>query len=146
MVGTNIGAGYGARAERVAWVGAGMAAALTGSIGAFGALFPHVWLGLFSAEPEVLAVGAAYLSIVGPTYGFFGLGLALYFASQGAGQLLWPLLASFIRLVIAAGGGWIAIHWLAGDLPALFTAMALALVAFGTAVAIATKAGAWRRC
>jgi Na+-driven multidrug efflux pump len=145
MVGTNIGAGYKRRAERVAWVGAGLAAALTGGIGMFGALFPHIWLRLFSAEPEVLAAGAMYLRIVGPTYGFFGLGLALYFASQGAGQLLWPLLAGCVRLAIAAGGGWIAMHWLGGGLSALFTAIASALVAFGATIAIAIKAGAWRR-
>jgi putative MATE family efflux protein len=141
MVGTNIGAGNRARAERVAWVGAGLAAGLTGCIGLFGALFPHLWLGLFSTEPEVLAVGATYLGVVGPTYGFFGLGLALYFASQGEGRLLWPLLAGVARLVVAAGGGWIAMHWLGGRLSALFTAIALAFLVFGVAVAIATKAG-----
>jgi putative MATE family efflux protein len=145
MVGTNIGAGHRGRAERIAWVGAGLATVLTGGIGMCGALFPRLWLGLFSAEPEVLAVGATYLGIVGPSYGFFGLGLALYFASQGAGQLLWPLLAGGARLVIAAGGGWIALHWLGGGLPSLFTAIALALAAFGTTVAIAIKAGAWRK-
>jgi putative MATE family efflux protein len=144
MVGTNIGAGYGARAERVAWVGAGLAAAVTGSIGLFGALFPRTWIGLFSAESELLTAGTTYLSIVGPTYGFFGLGLALYFASQGAGQILWPLLAGGIRLCIAAGGGWIALHWFGGGLVALFTAIALGLMAYGTTVAVAIKAGAWR--
>ena len=54
----------------------------------------------------MLETGAAYLRVVGPAYGFFGLGLSLYFASQGAGRLLWPLLAGLLRLVIAVGGGW----------------------------------------
>lgn len=54
MVGTNVGAGQRARAERVAWVGAAMAAARTGSIGVGAALSPGVWLGLFTSEPEVL--------------------------------------------------------------------------------------------
>src|SRR5262249_26403903 len=85
MVGTNVGAGQFARAERVAWVGAGLAALVTGSIGLLGALFPQVWLGLFSADRAVLDIGSTYLRIVGPAYGFFGIGLALYFASQGAG-------------------------------------------------------------
>ena len=75
------------------------------------ALVTRAWVGAFSAEPEVLAVGAAYLRTVGPAYGFFGLGLALYFAAQGGGRLFWPLLASFVRLAIAAGGGWVAITW-----------------------------------
>jgi putative MATE family efflux protein len=144
MVGTNVGAGRQARAERIAWVGAGMAATVTGAIGVCAALFPGAWLGLFSAEPEVLAAGAAYLRTVGPAYGFFGLGLALYFASQGAGRLLWPLVAGFSRLVTAAAGGWVAIHWLGGGLGALFVAMALAFVVFGVTLTLAVKRGAWR--
>jgi putative MATE family efflux protein len=144
MVGTNIGAGRQARARRVAWVGAGLAAAVTGSIGLFGACFPQLWLGLFSTHPDVLAVGTTYLRIVGPTYGCFGLGLALYFASQGAGRLLWPLLASGARLVIAAGGGWLAMRWYEGGIPTLFTAIAVALIVYAMIVARAMQADAWR--
>ena len=145
MVGTNVGAGQLARAERVAWVGAGLAAGLTGSIGLFAAVFPGAWLGLFSTDPDVLAAGARYLTIVGPVYGFFGLGLALYFASQGAGRLAWPLIAGFTRLLIAALGGWLAVHQLGAGLSGLFIAMAVALVVFGVTVATAIRAGAWRR-
>jgi putative MATE family efflux protein len=144
MVGTNMGAGRRARAERIAWVGAGLAAGVTGSIGILAALFPRAWLGLFSTDPEVLAAGVRYLRIVGPAYGFFGLGLALYFASQGAGRLLWPLLAGFARLVVAAVGGWAAIHWLGGGLGGLFAAMAVALVVLGLANALAVRLGSWR--
>ena len=144
MVGTNVGAGRLERAERVAWTGAGLAAAVTGSIGILGALFPRAWIGLFTTDPAVLDVGTTYLRVVGPAYGFFGLGLALYFASQGAGRLAWPLAAGAIRLSIAAIGGWIAIRWLGGGLPGLFGAMALALLVFGSTTAAAVRAGAWR--
>ncbi len=144
MVGTNVGAGHLARAQRVAWVGAGLAAAVTGGVGLFGALFPRAWLGLFSADPAVLATGTVYLRIVGPMYGFFGLGLALYFASQGAGRLGWPLLAGFARLALAGGGGWLAIHWLGSGLTGLFVAVSLALFVFGSANALAIHLGAWR--
>jgi len=143
MVGTNIGAGHLARARRVAWVGAGLAAAVTGSIGLCGAVFPHLWLGLFSTHPEVLRVGTTYLQLVGPAYGCFGLGLALYFASQGAGRLLWPLVAGVVRLVVAAGGGWIASRWFDGGLSAVFTAMAVAFVVYAAIVAGAIRAGTW---
>src|SRR4029434_246042 len=87
MVGTNVGAGRIARAERVAWVGAGLAGGVTGAIGLAFALFPRAWMGLFTAEPAVIAVGTTYLRIVGPAYGIFGVGLALYFTSQGARRL-----------------------------------------------------------
>ena len=85
MVGTNIGAGQHARARRIMWSGAAVATVLTGTIGVAAALAPDVWLGLFSQDPDVLAAGRAYLRTVGPAYGFFGLGLSLYFASQGRG-------------------------------------------------------------
>src|SRR5215510_8517843 len=145
MVGTNIGAGHLARARRVAWVGAGLAAAVTGSIGLCGAVFPHLWLRLFSTHPEVLRVGTTYLQLVGPAYGCFGLGLALYFASQGAGRLLWPLVAGVVRLVIAAGGGWVASRWFGGGLSAVFTAIAVAFVLYAAIVAAAIRAGAWHQ-
>lgn len=144
MVGTNIGAGHLARAERVAWVGAGLAALATGTVGLLGALFPRVWLGLFSADPEVLAAGTLYLRTVGPLYAFFGVGLAMYFASQGAGRLGWPLFAGFTRLAIAAGGGYVATRWLGGGLVQVFAVMAVALVVFGSVNALAVRLGAWR--
>jgi putative MATE family efflux protein len=143
MVGTNFGAGQRARARQIAWTGALMAAGATEAIGLAAAVFPRVWLGLFSDEPQVLAAGAAYLRVVGPAYGFFGLGLALYFASQGAGRLLWPLLAGGLRLVCAAAGGWLILHRVPGELTALFAMMALALVLFGSTVAGAIRLGAW---
>ena len=141
MVGTNVGAGRLARAERIAWVGAGIAAGVTTAIGVTGALAPWLWLGMFSTDPSVLITGAMYLWIVGPFYGFFGLGLALYFASQGAGRLAWPLIAGLARLLVAAVGGWLAVHYLDAGLSGLFVAMALALVLFGVTVAGAVRAG-----
>ena len=144
MVGTSMGAGDRARALRVAWVGTALAAAVTGAIGAVAALCPWVWLGLFTADPEVLAAGSRYLQIVGPCYGFFGAGLSLYFASQGAGRLLWPLLAGFTRLAVAAAGGWLVTTWLGAGLSGLFAAMALALVIFGGINVAAVSLGRWR--
>jgi putative MATE family efflux protein len=144
MVGTNVGAGQIARAERIAWTGAGLAAGVTASIGVLAAAFPGAWLGLFTTDPQVHAAGATYLLIVGPTYGFFGLGLALYFASQGAGRLAWPLMAGFARLAIAAAGGWLGGYGLGWGLPGIFTAMAMALIVFGTTTAAAVRLGAWR--
>src|SRR6266568_1600270 len=110
LVGTNVGAGQQARALRVALTGGVIAFALAEAIGVAAALWPAAWLGLFSDHPGMMATGALYLRIVGPAYGFFGLGLALYFASQGAGRLLWPLLAGLVRLMIAVGGGWVALR------------------------------------
>jgi len=142
MVGTNIGAGRRDRALRVAWIGAAIAAALCEVIGVAAALAPRAWLSLFDTDAAMIDAGSHYLHAVGPVYGLFGLGMALYFASQGAGRLLWPLLANFARLVIAAGGGWLALRS-TGNLTEVFMALAVALAAFGLINAAAVAGGAW---
>ena len=82
-----------------------MAFVLCETVGLTAAIWPQAWLGLFGHDPRMLATGVVYLHFAGPSYGFFGLGLALYFASQGAGRLAWPLFAGFLRMAIAVGGG-----------------------------------------
>jgi putative MATE family efflux protein len=144
LVGTNIGAGQRERALRIALTGGALAFGLTEAVGLAAALFPGAWLGLFTSDPAALETGAAYLRIVGPAYGFFGLGLCLYFASQGAGRLFWPLAGGMLRLLVAVGGGWLALH-LTGSLLALFGALALGLVAYGVTVATAIARGVWFR-
>ena len=111
-------------------------------IGLCAAAFPRAWLSLFDTDPAMLDAGSRYLHTVGPLYGFFGLGMALYFASQGAGRLLWPLLANGARLVIAACGGWLALRW-TGDLSVVFAALGAALIAFGLLNAAAVAGGTW---
>ena len=142
LVGTNIGAEQRTRALRIALIGSALAFAMTETIGLLAAFWPHVWLGLFTDEPRVLETGSSYLEIVGPAYGFFGVGLALYFASQGAGRLLWPLLSGFMRIVVALGGGGLALY-ATGGLHWLFAALAAGLVVYGVVLAAAVRAGVW---
>lgn len=66
MVGLSIGAEQPARARRTAWTGAALAFGITELIGLAVTIFPHVWLGLFSDEPRVLALGTLYLRSVAP--------------------------------------------------------------------------------
>lgn len=144
MVGTNVGAGQRERAERIAWTGAAIAGAVTGAIGLTAALVPSAWTGLFTDDPAVAGVAATYLRVVGPAYALFGIGLALYFASQGAGRLGWPVVASVVRLVLAIGGGWALLALAGAGLTSVFVAMAAALAAYGGLTAWAVRAGAWR--
>jgi putative MATE family efflux protein len=143
MVGTAVGAGQRARALRVTWTGAAIAALLTEAIGLAAALAPQAWLGLFSSDALMNATGAQYLRIVGPLYGFFGLGLALYFASQGAGKLNWPLRAAALRVTVAVGGGWLALELMPSNVAGVFAALGMAIMIFGTMNAVAIAAGAW---
>jgi len=144
MVGTNIGAGQRDRALRVALIGASMAFILTGAIGLAASIWPLQWLLLFGDDPAMLASGTLYLRVVGPTYGFFGFGLSLYFASQGAGRLGLPLLIGAIRAVLAVGGAWLGLL-VTGSLTAVFVAVAVSLVAYGAIMTALVARGAWFR-
>ena len=142
MVGTAIGAGNRARALRVAWTGALIAGGLTEAIGLAAALHPEAWLTLFGNDAEMIATGSHYLRFVGPFYGAFGAGLALYFASQGAGRVGWPLVGGVLRVVLAVGGGWLAMR--AGyGLDGVFLALGLALLVFPAVTGGAILLGSW---
>ncbi len=139
MVGINIGAGRATRAKRVAWLGAGLAAATCLAIGVTVALFPTAWVGLFSSDAEVLEAGARYLRTVAPFYPLLAAGIALYFASQGAGRVLPPMLAGTARLALVVAGGLAAV-----SLQALFTVIAAAMIAYGLLTIWFVASARWR--
>ena len=126
LIGTHVGAGRAARAKHIAWAGTAFAAAVSLAIGLAVTVFPLAWVGLFSSDPAVLESGARYLRTVAPFYPLLAAGIALYFASQGAGQVLLPMLAGTARLVIVIVGG-----ALAASLGGIFWAIAVGMAAFG---------------
>lgn len=129
MVGSCIGAGDLARAKRIAVAGTMLAAVGSECVGLIVAVFPIIWLGIFSRNPQVLHAGATYLRAVAPFYAAMAATFMLAFVSQGAGRPLWTTLAGTVRLVIAAGVGWFAVaYWHAG-LPGLSLIVASGQVA-----------------
>jgi putative MATE family efflux protein len=138
MVGINVGADQMARARRIAWTGAAIAFAMTETIGLLAAAFPHGWLGLFSDQPQVLEYGTLYLRTVAPFYGVIGIGMALYFASQGARRVIGPLLAGTARMIVAAFIGWLSVAWLGAGLSTLFEIVGGSTLLFGGITAMTT--------
>jgi Na+-driven multidrug efflux pump len=143
LVATNLGAGQAARALHAAWTGAAVVLAVTGCIGLAAALHPQPWLRLFVSDPAVIAAGAGYLRVVGGCYGLFGMGLALFFAAQGAGRLFWPLVGSVSRLLVVALGGWLALRIAPGRPEALFIVVAGGFVVYAAVIASALAVGRW---
>jgi len=143
LVGTNIGARQYARAQRLAWTGAAMAGGIAAVIGIVVAIWPDLWLGLFTADPIALASGRHYLSIVGPAYGFFGVAMALYFASQGTGEMYWPVAANITRITIAGGGSLLALDQFGWGVSGLYACVAVGIVAFSLLLAFSTTRRAW---
>jgi len=145
MVGVNVGAGQVTRARRIAWIGAVVAFCITETIGVLAAVFPYAWLGLFSRDGDVLRLGTLYLRTVAPVYGATGLGMALYFASQGMQRVLWPVLAGTARMLLVAVAGWAAVVHFGLGLPTLFLTVALAAVVSAAIVVAGILSGGWAR-
>jgi putative MATE family efflux protein len=145
MVGTHMGAGAVARAHRVAWTGAMVAALIAGMLGITAAVVPWGWAGLFTDDTAVQQASVSYLKLVAPCYAFYGLGLALYFASQGAGKVFWPVLAACGQMAVAVGGGAIAVLWYGAALEILFGLIAVGFVVYGAGAALAIYLGVWVR-
>jgi Na+-driven multidrug efflux pump len=144
IVGVNIGAGQWQRAERVGWIGASTAGFVAGAIGLVFAFFPDLWVGLFTEDALVFAVGESYMQIVGPFYVFQGIGLSLYFASQGAGTVTWPVIATIVRFVISVGGAGAAVLVFGGGLEQVFYFAAGGMSIYGVLTAVPISRGAWR--
>jgi Na+-driven multidrug efflux pump len=143
MVGMAVGRGDFARARRIAWTAAAVATSVLGAIGVAVAIWPRLWTGLFRAEPAVLAYAEEYLRWAGPGYAFFGTGLALFFAMQGAGRVLGPVLGTSLRMVIVIAGG----SLLAARQAPSWTYFALigaAMVVYGVFTAATLAASDWK--
>jgi putative MATE family efflux protein len=145
LVATNMGAGQHARALRATWSGSVVVGAITGAIGITAAIQPALWMNYFSSDPAVLAFGSAYLHVVGTCYGLFGFGLALFFASQGAGRMFWPLAGSVARLVVVALGGWIAVQVLRLPVQGFFFIIAAGFAVYALTIAAPIGLGSWAR-
>ncbi|MBX9946194.1 MAG: MATE family efflux transporter [Reyranella sp.] len=130
LIGIAAGADGWVRARRVAWIGSLLAAAIIGTIGTAIALLPEAWSRLFASDPATIAASVGYLTRAAPFYILYRLGLTLHFGSQGAGRMGVPVAAVLVRLVIAVGGGWLALE-LGRGLDALFWAMGIGLAAYG---------------
>jgi Na+-driven multidrug efflux pump len=118
--------------------------AALGAIGLTVTVAPDLWSGLFTADPGVRAAANLYLRWAGPGFAFVGLGLSLFFASQGSGRVLSPVLAGTVRLIVIALGGW-ALAAYAAPAWSLFALVAASMVAFGLSVAAAVHLTPWQR-
>lgn len=142
MVGMAIGAGDVRRARSVAWCSGGLSAALLGAIGLLVVLFPEAWAGWFSRDAGVLAHAHSYLRWAGLGFAPFGLGLTLYFAAQGAGNVVAPVTASVLRfLFVLTVGHAVAAH--ASGPWALFALVGAAMALYGCVTALGVHFTRW---
>jgi putative MATE family efflux protein len=144
LVGVAAGAGAWQRAVRVAWTGGLIAFAAVGLIGGLVALFPEAWSRLFTSDDQVAIASISYIRRIAPFYCLFGLGISLNFASQGAGRMTAPLMASFARMITVTLAGWIVVEKTNLGLNGLFGAIALGIIVYGCWIAASLLVTPWR--
>ena len=144
MIGMSIGARRIVRARRIAWISGSVSFAVVGLFGCFFAIWPDLWVNLFTDSAAVRAAGRQYLSIAAPFFAFVGLSVSLYFSSQGAAAVLSPVLAQTARLVfVVAGGSWLIAHGANGT--HFFWLAAASMILLGTLAAAAVHFTNWDR-
>ncbi len=142
MVGMAIGAGNVSRARRVAWTAGATSAFNLALIGLAVFIAPDLWAGMFTTDEAVLAYARQFLQIAGPAFPFFGLGMTLYFASQGSGKMLGPVIAGTVRLgLVVAVGAWLGSTQASSG--QYFALIAAAMVVYGFSVVTAVKLTRW---
>ncbi len=142
LVGQNLGAGRPERAVEairtgVRWI-VGVSLVLTAAMLAF----PHLFLGMFTADPEVLRVGTPYLRVLAGCLVFVGVEIVTAEAILGSGHtaaISWIFsLVSLVRIPLAflvpawTGSGVLGIAWLITITCVVRTALIVAWVARGS--------------
>ena len=97
MVGQNLGAGKPERSEAAVWKAAWFNTAVYFGIGVVFWLFSNPIISLFTTEPEVVRYGTSALHIIAYGFAFYGLGMVLETAFNGAGDTWTP---TYLNLLI----------------------------------------------
>lgn len=95
LVGQNLGAEKPNRAEKSVWTAAYINAGFLGLIGLIFLVFSHTIIGFFTTEPVVLAYGTDCLRIVAYGFVFYGFGMVVETAFNGAGDTWTPTYLNF---------------------------------------------------
>ncbi len=73
---------------------------------------PTLWLGIFTTDPGILAVGTQYFRIIGPSYPFMGVAMVIAFAFQGLGRATAPLVWVVVRVIGVMAVALVCTQWL----------------------------------
>lgn len=98
LVGQNLGAGEPDRAEQAAWKASWYNTACLAVVGAAFLLFAPLLISIFTSDPEVAPYGIRCLRIVAGGFLFYGFGMVLTAAFNGAGDTRTPTIINVVSL------------------------------------------------
>ena len=146
LVGQNLGAGEPARAEKSAWVAAGLYASILVLLGAVFLIVPRNVIGIFNNQSQIVEHGARYLRLRSATYLFLALGMVLASALNGAGDTIFPMLILGLSLLaVQLPLAYRLPQAMGGDPMGIWLAIAAAFTVQGIAMAAWFAVGRWKR-
>lgn len=145
MVGQNLGAGKPERSESAVWKAAIFNFALYFCVGAIFWLFSDPIIRIFTQEPEVLAYGTTALHIIAYGFGFYGLGMVLETAFNGAGDTWTPTyLNIFIFWLLEIPLAYLLAYYFGMGPSGVFWAITISFSMLAIASAVLFKRGKWK--
>lgn len=145
LVGQNLGAALPGRAEQAAWRAGYFNVVFMLMVSATYLMAAPFFMRLFTTEPGVVASGALALRIVAGGYVFYGWGMIMAQALNGAGDTRTPTLLNFIFFwLIEMPLGWLlALHWGWGE-TGVYWSIVLAESGLAVAATWVFSRGRWK--
>ena len=145
MVGQNLGAGKPERSESAVWKAAGFNTIVYFGVGVVFFFFSSPIIGLFTHEPAVLEYGRSALHIIAYGFAFYGLGMVLETAFNGAGDTWTPTyLNFFIFWVFEIPAAYILAYYFEMGPQGVFWAITIAFSLLAIASGLLFKRGKWK--
>ena len=146
LVGQNLGAKNSVRAEKSVWLAAFINAGFLGTISILFLIFSNQIVSIFTNEPTVLIYGTNTLHIVAYGFIFYGFGMVLESAFNGAGDTWTPtVLNLFVFWVFEIPLAYYLSYQLDFGPDGVFWAITLAFSLLAIVSAIVFKRGKWKK-
>lgn len=144
LVGQNLGAAQAARAEKSVLLATKYNAIFMACVSLVFILFSSPIIGFFTNDPNVHQIGVRALQIIGSGFIFYGIGMVLIQALNGAGDTRTPTLINF-------GGFWLLqvplayfVEYTDLGLNAIFAAVPISETAIAIVAYLVFKQGKWK--
>ncbi|HHX75385.1 MAG TPA: MATE family efflux transporter [Firmicutes bacterium] len=146
LTGQGLGAGKPKLAEAYGYITCRIAAAVMGIMGLQFFFGGHLFIRVFTSDPEIIHYGALALRLVAFGQIPFAVQIVLAGALRGAGDTVWPLVIGAtsmwcIRLVLA----WFLVNRLGLGLAGAWSAMVLDLWVRGILILLRFRSGRWQK-
>ncbi|HEX8736932.1 MAG TPA: MATE family efflux transporter [Pyrinomonadaceae bacterium] len=145
LVGQNLGAEKPDRAEKSVWKAAYINAAFLGVVGLIFLIFAHTLIGIFTLDPQVLEYGTDALRIIAYGFVFYGFGMVLETAFNGAGDTWTPTyLNLFIFWIFEIPLAYVLAYHFGFGAAGVFWAITIAFSLLAVVAAILFSRGKWK--